>query len=303
MMRSQGTILARTPHDTASTREGFVRRHRTAAELVPIAARGGGAARITLKSEREIAAIGRTGRLVHKALEAAAAACRPGATTAEVDAAAAEVIARGGGRSVLRGYAGSGRGQAFPADTCVSVNEQVIHGVPGSRALSTGDLVTIDCGVQLEGWCCDAAVTVGVGAVSPEASQLVQSTELVLATAIHMIRPGVRWSEIAVAMHCIGAESGFGVVTGYVGHGIGRRLHEPPQIPAFLDRRLLRQGDFTLCPGMTLAIEPILALGSGRTRKLPDGWTVVTEDGEVACHVEHTVAVTRDRAVVLSRAD
>lgn len=251
-----------------------------------------------LKSDGQLRRMRQAGRIVRAALDAATAACVPGATTGEVDAAAAAVIARRGGVGVLRGYAGPSR--AFPACTCVSVNEQVVHGVPGRRMLEDGDIVTVDCAAAVDGWCCDAAVAVEVGRVGSEQRRLVEAAELALATAILMIRPGRRWSEIASTMQAVAEDAGYGIVPGFVGHGIGRRLHEPPQVPSLITPEFLRHHDFVLRSGMTLAIEPILALGSLRTRTLADGWTVVTADGEPACHVEETVAVTPEGAMRLT---
>ncbi len=251
----------------------------------------------------------RAGRIVHAALDAAEAACVPGATALDVDAAANSVIIQSGGTSLFKGYAGADAGQSgadgrpgegFPGHVCVSVNEAVVHGVPGSRVLQDGDVVTVDCGVRLDGWCGDAARTIRVGRVPPDADAMIRCAQRVLAAAIEMMRPGRAWSEIGRRMQAEASEPGFGVVQEYVGHGIGRSLHEPPQTPAFSSASFERERDFTLRPGMVLAVEPMLTLGEPQTRVLDDGWSVVTVDGRLACHVEHTVAVTRNGADVLT---
>lgn len=274
-----------------------------------IARRAGSATRdIPLRAAAEIDAIRAAGRIVQRALAAAAAECAAGATTLEVADAAAECIDRLGGDAIFRS-------RGFPAAACVSVNEEVVHGIPGSRRLLDGDIVTIDCGVRLDGWCADAAITCGVGRLSAELAGLVRSTREVLERAIAEARPGRLWSEIAGAMESMARARGFGIVRDYVGHGIGRELHEPPEVPSCCgsadDGGVGGRGsDFTLRPGMTLAIEPILlfggalvgALGGAPTVETGDGWTVVTADGRPACHFEHTVAITRDGVEVLTRA-
>lgn len=255
-----------------------------------------------LKSPAQIARMAAAGRIVAKALAAAAARCQPGNTTADVDEAARKVIEASGAEALFLGHPHRRTGVLFPGVVCVSVNEVVVHGVPGERRLESGDLVTVDCGVRLDGWCADAAKSVTVGTVGEDLRDLTRTAELALATGIRLIRPGIMWSEVARIMHAIVLDAGYGVVTGYVGHGIGRTLHESPQVPAFVTPHFRRHHDFELIPGMTLAIEPMLALGSARTRELKDGWSVVTDDGLPAVHVEHTVAVTRQGATVLTGA-
>jgi len=242
----------------------------------------------------------RAGRVVHAALRSASAFCVAGARTRELDAAAAEVIRSAGATALFLNYPSFLAGEGFPGHICVSVNEEVVHGVPGSRVLCDGDLVTIDCGVMLDGWCADAAVTVPVGPCSRDHSRLLTTTGDILDAAIEMARPGRRWSQIAKVMEEIAECSGYGVVEEYVGHGIGRSLHELPQAPAFLSRSFERNHDFVLAEGMTLAVEPMLTLGCPATRTLQDGWTVITADRMAACHVEHTIAITRYGSDVLT---
>lgn len=251
------------------------------------------------------------GQVVREALDRAAAACVSGATTAEIDAAAARAIRDAGGQPLFLGYPSPDGAMPFPAVTCISVNEEVVHGIPGSRRVADGDLVSIDCGVRLDGWCGDAAITVAVGRVAPERLALLATAQAMLDHAIASIRPGAAWSEIASGMQAIALAGGHGILTDYVGHGIGRELHEPPQVPNALTEPWTRHGDFTLEPGMALAIEPMITLRGGRAdarghaigvavRRLDDGWTVATADGSPAVHVEHTVAVTASGARILT---
>jgi len=252
------------------------------------------ALRIPLRTQTEIDAIRAAGRIAQQALAAAAAQCVTGATTSDLADAAAECIDRLGGEALFLT-------RGFPACACVSVNEEVVHGVPGSRRLLDGDLVTIDCGVRLDGWCADSAVTCGVGELSPVLADLLRTTRELLGLAIAESRPGRLWSEIAGAMESTASARGYRIVRDYVGHGIGRELHEPPEVPNHAaPAGGGRQDDFTLRPGMTLAIEPIVVLGNAETIEAGDGWTVVTVDGSPACHFEHTVAIARDRADVLT---
>ncbi|MCA9292124.1 MAG: type I methionyl aminopeptidase [Phycisphaerales bacterium] len=266
----------------------------------PVAASTRSGTPIPIRTEAEIACIGAAGRIVADALASMVEAAAPGVTTAELDAIAREVIDGSGGTSLFRHYPTYEPGTGFPGTVCISVNDEVVHGIPGPRALESGDVVTVDCGVGLGGWCGDAARTFVVGDAAIAARDLITTAESILQMAIDMVQPGVWWSEIAAPMARRAEESGYGVVTAYVGHGIGRRLHESPQIPAFVSKKFRQQGDFPLLPGMVLAIEPMLTLGTSRTLVSSDGWTVRTEDGLAACHVEHTVAVRAHGAEVLT---
>ena len=255
---------------------------------------------IPARTDAEIARIAAAGEIVGAALQAAISAAVIGATTAEMDAAAREVILASGAESLFLDYPSYSPGEGYPGWTCVSVNEQVVHGIPGRRRLDEGDIVTIDCGVRLDGWCADAARTIEIGRVRPTISRMIRTADSILDASVDMIRPGLAWSSVAHRMQRTAEEAGFGVVREYVGHGVGRSLHEPPQAPAFVSPAFLREADFTIHPGMVLAIEPMLTLGDPATGVLNDGWTVVTLDGEPACHVENTVAVTQSGAVVLT---
>ena len=197
----------------------------------------------------------------------------------------------------------------------MSVNEQVVHGIPGERRLLEGDVVKIDCGVRCRGWCADAAVTVAVGRVSDDSLAMIARARAMLDEAVAMVAPGRRWSQIAERLQCMALEGGYGLLTELIGHGIGRRLHEWPEAPNSLSRSLLTHRDFTLLPGMTLAIEPMVAMLGGTpvrrdedghpmgvaTRVAADGWTVEALNGLPSAHFEHTIAVTRDGARVLTR--
>lgn len=287
--------------------------HASADELLRSRSRSGsrwfGRARRTVRPERpgpelktpdQIELMRLAGRVVRRALEAASRACVAGATTRQVNDVARTVILGAGGVGLFRDYPTYRPGEGFPGDVCVSVNEEIVHGIPGSRVLCDGDIVTVDCGVKLAGWCADAAVTVPVGDVSRPVEKLVRVTREVLAEAIEAIRPGRRWSQVARIMQELAESAGFGVVREFVGHGIGRVLHELPQAPAYVSRRFARGHDFELEVGMTLAVEPMLTLGNPVPVTLADGWTVVTRDRLPSCHVEHTIAVTPRGADVLT---
>jgi len=274
------------------------------------------ARRIELRSSTDIEGIARAGVLAAEALRAARVACVVGTTTGDIERVVRSAILAGGGEPLFLGYRGNaGARPAFPASACISVNEELVHGVPGARVIHDGDVVAIDAGVRLDGWCADSAITVCVGDVSAECRAMAQCAEAMLDRAISLVRPGVRWSTIAREIERVAEFAGFAIAVDFVGHGIGRELHEPPQVPCSVDRNFLKRGDFTLRPGMVLAIEPMVVLArqergiSGeRAGELispacalaADGWTVVVESGAPSCHVEHTVAVTRDGARILT---
>lgn len=270
--------------------------------------------RIVYKSREEIDCLDRSARLVQRVLDAMQAACKPGVTTRELDDLGGQAIRDAGGESLFRGYVQRGE-SGFPADTCISVNDEVVHGIPGDRVIAPGDLVSIDVGVRLDGWCGDSSRSViveGEGADPDRLAgirKLVESTRSVLFEGIELtdrLAPdrGL-WSEVAKLMEQRGIESGFGAVTQYVGHGIGRDLHELPKVPAYWTGFVGQ--DFRLESGMVLAIEPMLTWGpAGRAKDwvtpvqvLDDAWTVVTRDGSIACHEERMVAIWEGQAVIL----
>jgi len=238
------------------------------------------------------------GRLVALVLQAVAEAARPGVTTGELNALAEEMITAAGAEPLFKGVRSSQASFPYPAALCTSVNEEVVHGIPGPRRLKEGDIVSIDCGVRVDGYCGDAAITVAVGRVRPEAERLIRVTREALEIAVQQIRPGRRWSEVARQIQRHVERNGFSVVREFVGHGIGRSLHEDPKVPNFVEPR---QRTFTLEPGMVLAVEPMVNMGSPDVCYAgDDGWTVVTRDGQWAAHFEHTIAVTDHGSEVLT---
>ena len=255
---------------------------------------------ISLKSPQEIERMRESGRLVHEALRRCREACKAGATTAEIDAAAGSVVHENPGSvGLFKWYPTYEEGQGFPAYTCISVNDELVHGIPGGRVLEEGDLVSVDFGIRINGWCGDAATTIPVGRISPERERLCEVTEHVLRIAIENIRPGRRWSRIAQQMERYAERAGMGVIKEFVGHGIGRVMHEDPKVPNYLSRDL-RKKDIELRPGMVMAVEPMCSLGSEKTETLDDGWTVVMADGRCAAHYEHTLAVTETGCEILT---
>lgn len=237
---------------------------------------------IELKSPSQVDLMRRAGRVVNEVLRALREAVRPGVSTQELDELARQVIAERGARPAFKGY------QGFPAHICASVNEEVVHGIPGPRRLKVGDIVGLDVGAVVEGYHGDAAITVAVGEISPEAEALMGATRRALERGISQVRPGGRLSDISHAIQREVEGAGFSVVREFVGHGIGLKLHEPPQIPNYGEPGYGPE----LEPGMVLAIEPMVNGGGPRVRLLSDGWTAVTVDGSLSAHFEHTVAVT-----------
>jgi len=215
---------------------------------------------------------------------------RPGVTTGEIDAAAAEFIAEAGGRSAFLNYRG------FPGQICISVNEEVVHGIGGPRKIQYGDIVKIDIGVIQGGWVGDTATTIAVGAVEEPVQRLLQATEEALYVAISHAVDGERLGDLCASVEEKVVEEGFTVVREFVGHGVGRQLHEEPQIPNYGRRGTGPR----LKAGMTLAIEPMVNLGKSGVRILADGWTVVTTDSKPSAHFEHTVLVTRGEPEILT---
>jgi len=237
---------------------------------------------ITLKTEKQIEAMREAGRIVAETLELLARLVAPGISTLELDQAAEEYIRSRGAVPAFKGYSG------FPASICASVNEEVVHGIPGPRKLLAGDIISIDTGAVKNGYVGDAARTFPVGQVSPEKLLLLKITEGSLLAGIQQAVIGNRLSDISHAVQTYVERHGFSVVRDYVGHGIGRQMHEEPQIPNFG-----RAGHGPrLAKGMTLAVEPMVNMGTYEVRTLLDNWTVVTLDGQCSAHFEHTIAVT-----------
>jgi methionyl aminopeptidase len=249
-----------------------------------------------LKSTREIGLMREAGKLVARALRLCREMARPGVRTVEIDQAVEALYRERGAQPLFKGYPGR---VPFPAVTCISVNEQVVHGIPGPRVIREGDLLKIDTACKLNGWCADAAVTLMVGEVRPERRRLVEVGQRVLQIAIEEMGRRRWWSEVAREMQRVAESAGYSVVTQYVGHGIGRVMHENPQVPNFVNREL-KKHDFRLEEGLVLAVEPMVNMGRSEVDVLRDHWTVVTRDGLPSAHVEHTVAITRNGVQVLT---
>ncbi len=261
---------------------------------------------IQYKTRGELEAMRAAGLILARAIAAGREVVRPGVTTAEVDAAVAAVIADAGAVSNFLNYGSHGGQGGFPATICASVNEQVVHGIPGPRVLLEGDMLSIDAGCILDGWHADSAVTVHVGEPSSMAEvDLVRATELAMWAGIAAARVGGRLGDLSFAIEMSGEKSGaqdgrrYGSVSGYGGHGIGTAMHMEPFIP----NQGKRGKGPRLSPGMALAIEPMLTLGKPATKELSDGWTVVTRDGARAAHFEHSIAIMADGISVLTAPD
>lgn len=257
-------------------------------------------ARPVLKSPREIALMRAAGTLVFQVLDELERNVRPGVTTAELNEIASRIIREGGGTALFLGVEHPDARFPFPASICSSVNAEVVHGIPDQRPLKEGDIVSVDVGVRLKGYCGDSARTVAVGKISPTAEKLLRVTRESLQIAIDNVRPYERWSTIAKKIQRHVEGNGFGIVRRFVGHGIGSQMHEEPKVPNYYDRRE-RDNDFQLVPGMTLAVEPMVTAGEpGVKFRDRDQWTVVTSDGSLAAHYEHTIAVTENGVQVLT---
>ncbi len=245
---------------------------------------------IMVKSPMDLAAMRRAGQVAAQALRAVGEAVRPGITTGELDRIAEEQIRALGGEPSFLGYRG------FPGSICASVDDEVVHGIPGPRVLREGEIISLDLGAVIEGFHGDLAVTVPVGKVSSAVARLLRVTREALEVGIQAVRPGGRLGDVSAAIQRYVEQHGFSIVREFAGHGIGRRLHEEPQVPNFG-----RPGNgVVLRPGMTLAIEPMVNMGSSEVTMDPDGWTVRTRDHKPSAHFEHTVAVGEDGPIVLT---
>jgi methionyl aminopeptidase len=245
---------------------------------------------ILLKSPSEVREMSGPAEIVAGAHRKAREIVAPGITTREIDRAVEAYIRERGGSPAFKGYRG------FPASVCASVNDEVVHGIPGDRILREGDIVGVDIGVKSGGFYSDAAQTLGVGRISPEAERLLEVTRSALYAGIAEVRPGRQVGDVSWAIQNLVERAGFSVVRSLVGHGIGRSMHEEPQVPNFGKPG---QGP-QLRPGMALAIEPMVNAGGYEVDVLDDAWTVVTADGSLSAHFEHTVVVTEDGAVILT---
>jgi methionyl aminopeptidase len=250
---------------------------------------------IRIRTPEEVELIRDSGRIVAGALDLAGMLIGDGVTTEFIDSEIEDFIAGSGGTPEFKGYHG------YPAATCVSVNEQVVHGIPGSRILRSGDIVGVDVGVRKNGYIADGARTYSVGEVSEGAGRLMHATSLALEAGMAVVADGVRLSDVSHAIQRVAEDAGYSVVRDLAGHGVGTELHEPPEVPNYGPPGM----GPVLKTGMILAIEPMVNEGAFEVRTLGDGWTVVTADGRLSAHFEHTVAVTQNGADVLTagRAD
>jgi methionyl aminopeptidase len=246
---------------------------------------------LATKTPDQVLAMRAAGLVVGHTLAALREAIEPGTTPRDLDGAAARMIADAGAAPSFLGYHG------YPATICTSVNDVVVHGIPDDRPLRDGDVISIDCGAIVDGWHGDAAITVGVGSLAPRVAALVEACEASLAAGIAAMTPGARLGDIGTAVQASVESSGpYGILTDFSGHGIGRSMHEPPFVPNYRTRR---RGP-RLEPGVVLAVEPMITLGSPQVSTDDDEWTVRTDDGSVSAHVEHTIAVTTDGPWVLT---
>ena len=249
---------------------------------------------ITLKSPREIEVMRRANVIVAEVLQELKRRVSPGITTLDLDAIAEEMTLKRNAIPAFKGYTVGGR--VYPRCLCASVNEEIVHGIPSNRALRDGDIIGLDYGVIYEGFYGDSALTVGVGKVSEEAQRLMEVTERSLYTGIEQLREGKRLGDLGAAVQRVAEGTGYSVVRSFVGHGIGKRLHEEPPVPNYGEPD---QG-LRLKEGMVLAIEPMVNVGGHEVEIKDDGWTAVTKDGSLAAHFEHSVAITKNGPYILS---
>lgn len=253
-----------------------------------------------LKSRREIKLMRRAGRVVFTVLEELRRIAGANVTTQQLNDAAEQIIRQADAEPLFKGVRTPQATVPFPAAICTSINDQVVHGIPGPTKLTEGDIISIDCGVRLRGYCGDAATTIAIGRVAPETNRLLDVTKHALDIAIQEVRPGRCWSEVAAQMQDYIESAGFSVVRDFVGHGIGREMHEEPKVPNFVDRQQ-RGNDIRLQPGLVLAVEPMVNAGLAKVQYADSvGWTVTTADGRPSAHFEHTLAVTADGVEVLT---
>lgn len=248
---------------------------------------------IKIKSPKQIEGIRQSSRILVRVLKEVAAMVEPGVTTNKLDAYARERISELGGRPAFLGY------MDFPAALCTSVDAAVIHGIPNDTPLKEGQIVSIDCGIELSGYYSDSAVTVPVGSVQPEVDELLESTRESLRLGIEQARVGNRVSDISRAIYRFNKQKGYGIVRPYCGHGVGLEIHEEPQVPNYVGNG----PNPRIKKGMVLAIEPMINLGGDDVKVLADDWTVVTRDGSISAHFEHTVAIFEDRTEILTKWD
>ena len=242
----------------------------------------------------------RAGAVVANVLSQLKEMAEPGMTTARLDTIALQMAVEAGAEALFKGVRSPVSNTPFPGAICASINEQVVHGIPSKHTkLREGDILSVDFGVRLNGYCGDAAITIPVGDVSENKRRLLNVTEHVLGIAIEKSTPSVRWSQVAAEMQHYAESAGFSVVRDFVGHGIGREMHEEPKVPNFVSRELL-DDDIVLTEGMVLAVEPMINAGSCAVRTLKNGWTVVTRDGKCSAHFEHTIVIVDGGCEILT---
>ncbi len=255
---------------------------------------------ITLKSRREIELMRKAGAVVASVLSKLQEIAEPGVSTGELNRIALDMSADAGAEPLFKGVRNPAARAPFPGAICSSVNEQVVHGIPSDKVkLKEGDILSIDFGVRLNGYCGDAAITIGIGEVLQERRKLMEVTKEALQIAIAKAAPAVKWSRIAAEIQNCVESAGFSVVRDFVGHGIGRRMHEEPRVPNFVSDELLAD-DIILTEGMALAVEPMVNAGRSGVRALKDGWTVITRDGKCSAHFEHTIVIVKNGCEVLT---
>lgn len=246
---------------------------------------------ITIRSRREIELMRNAGSVVADVLSNIKENAVPGVSTALLDDIAMQMTREAGAHALFKGVPCPYGKRPFPGCICASVNEQLVHGIPSSKViLKEGDILSVDFGIKLDGYCGDSAFTVGIGEISPDRQKLLDITQQLLGTAVEHMAPRVKWSQIAGMMEDIVREAGFSIVKDYVGHGIGAEMHEDPKVPNFVSRELLAD-DIVLKEGMVLAVEPMVNMGGSGVKTLSDGWTVITKDRKCSAHFEHTIAV------------
>ncbi|MBQ3388361.1 MAG: type I methionyl aminopeptidase [Thermoguttaceae bacterium] len=251
-----------------------------------------------LKTEQEIRRMRTAGLLVWSAHRLVSEIIRPGMTTKELDAEVDKLFAANRAVPCFKGV--HGRRFPYPAATCVSINEQVVHAIPSDRVIQEGDIVSVDTGCKIDGWCGDAADTYLVGTVDEESKKLVDTTRAALMLAIEKLKTAKLWSDVAGQMERRVKKDGFSVVEVFVGHGIGRQMHEEPQVPNYVYSSFLRYGDFKIRPGVVIAIEPMVNAGTKRVAEGRDGWEIVTADKKRSAHIEHSVGILSTGPYVLT---
>jgi methionyl aminopeptidase len=256
---------------------------------------------IQLKSDREIALMRHAGICVWQAHQLVRQIVTPGITTAEIDAVVTEHFRFCNAQPLFKDYPHQNNGRpAFPAATCTSTNDEVVHGIPNHRPLVEGDIVSVDTGCRLNGWCGDAAVTYPIGQISPSSQRLLDVTAATLNLAFELMHTKTRWSQVAREMAQFVGDHGFSTVECFVGHGIGRQMHEEPQVPNFFSRSLRGSGDFRIEPGLVIAVEPMVNMGTKRVKMHRDHWTQSTLDRRASAHFEHTIAVSKDGPALMT---